>query len=408
MRHVSIRRTGLALLLVLAAAPALSAQTTTYEFRSIATPGSGSAFGAGIDNQGTVVGWYLDAAGAKHGFIDQAGTVSTVDRPGAAHTSLYGINDAGLVPGSTFTAAQTSAFDWQQGTFTNVAFPGTSGRAQDVNSFGDEAGAYNDVLTRTRGVIRIGGNPVGIDYPGAFHTGPCGINDAGTVVGWYMLPGSAVPHGFVYSGGAFTTLDYPGALGTSLSDIDNQGRIAGFLFTAGLQSQAAILHDGTSFTQLQIPGATGSTWAEGINEWGDVCGTYESGARSLAFVLTARTCQADAGGASPGGATLGLCGRPLRTGGFADLRLAGAPAFAPFWVAAGPGAGPVPYAGGTVFAVPWILVFPAQADASGSWILPGVPGGGGPFSLHVQALHADSQTAGGWALTNAIQAAFLP
>jgi hypothetical protein len=44
----------------------------------------------------------------------------------------------------------------------------------------------------------------------------------------------------------------------------------------------------------------------------------------------------------------------------------------------------------------------------GKFVLPGIPGGGGPVSFYVQILIQDPNQPLGWALTNAIKPQLLP
>ena len=79
-------------------------------------PGAGTAAGQGtwaeqgLDS-GTIVGYYIDAVagGTAHGFIRSVdGQYTIIDVPGAAGTQAYGINDKGTVVGWWFEAPATN------------------------------------------------------------------------------------------------------------------------------------------------------------------------------------------------------------------------------------------------------------------------------------------------------------
>jgi probable HAF family extracellular repeat protein len=54
----------------------------------------------GINNQGQIVGYYLDSSNVQHGYIYSGGTYITVDAPLGDHgTVVTGINDAGQIVG---------------------------------------------------------------------------------------------------------------------------------------------------------------------------------------------------------------------------------------------------------------------------------------------------------------------
>jgi len=101
-----------------------------------------------------------------------------------------------------------------------------------------------------------------LDVPGATRTVATGINDAGQIVGLFIIS-STVEHGFLCTGGGFTQLDVPGATFTSASGINDAGQIVGS-FGIGT-SFHGFLDTGGSFTQIAVPGGTG-TAAFGIND----------------------------------------------------------------------------------------------------------------------------------------------
>ncbi len=128
----------------------------------------------------------------------------------------------------------------------------------------------------------------------------------------------------------------------------------------------------------------------------------------LALLTPVQTCQASLGFAGPGLSQLSVCGGDLSTGTSADLTLWGLPAYGPAFLAAGFASAPVPFKGGTLVPVPFALLAPVAAGPAGSLVLGGVPGGGGPLSLYVQAVHPDGALPGGWGFSNALRLDLLP
>jgi probable HAF family extracellular repeat protein len=114
-----------------------------------------------------------------------------------------------------------------------------------------------------------------IDYPGASGTIAYGINDAGAIVGpYYDTAGYA--YGFVYKGGDFTPFNVPGAYGyTHPAGINNVGDIVGTFYYASDPDAGChgFLYTGGTFTPLDYPGGY-NTQAYGINDLGDVVGAY--------------------------------------------------------------------------------------------------------------------------------------
>jgi probable HAF family extracellular repeat protein len=157
-------------------------------------PGASSQTGPlGIDEHGEIVGNYVDAGGAYHGFRrDRRGRFTTIDVPGAMATQPETINN----------------------------------RAQVVGSYSNTAPQIQAPNGKPRGFLLDRGRFTGIDVPGAVQTQAKGINDRKQVVGEY-LDAAGRFHGFLWDKGRFTTVDLPGATATSLTDINDRGEILG-------------------------------------------------------------------------------------------------------------------------------------------------------------------------------------
>jgi uncharacterized membrane protein len=82
----------------------------------------------GINNKGAIVGTYNPTSGSQAAYVLKSGAVTTIFYPGAAMTSGYGINDNGAVVGSYAppgVGAPNYGFEWANGTFVKVSFPGS-------------------------------------------------------------------------------------------------------------------------------------------------------------------------------------------------------------------------------------------------------------------------------------------
>jgi probable HAF family extracellular repeat protein len=99
------------------------------------------------------VGFYVDGAGAIHGYLWEKGRVTRIDAPGAPITLASGINDLGQIVGTTLT----------ENSPTGVR--------------------HGFLLSKG---VRGGFTP--IDFPGAPQTQVGGINDRGQIVGRYLNP----------------------------------------------------------------------------------------------------------------------------------------------------------------------------------------------------------------------------
>jgi len=149
----------------------------------------GSAFTEawGVNNSGTLVGYYIDGAGNFQGFqyVNQAYT--TITCSGWTNTRAYGISDAGIITGDNASSPS--------GPFTGFASKG--------------------------------GKCLNIVYPNAVSTSAKGANKKGQISGWYT-DSSGVTHGFVKTGSVYQSIDYPGATGTLAFHLNDEGLITGF------------------------------------------------------------------------------------------------------------------------------------------------------------------------------------
>ncbi|MGQ0552716.1 MAG: hypothetical protein ACT4PU_05805 [Planctomycetota bacterium] len=129
--------------------------------------------------------------------------------------------------------------------------------------------------------------------------------------------------------------------------------------------------------------------------------------RGLPF-FGGNVCQADLGFGGPGSAELSVCGGDLSSGTTADLLLADAPAFTTAWLVAGLVNGPVSFKGGLLVPVPVLNVVVLGTDGAGQATLAGIPGGGGPLSVYLQAIITDGGQPAGVGLSNAVRLDLLP
>jgi uncharacterized membrane protein len=123
-----------------------------------------------------------------------------------------------------------------------------------------------------------------IAFPGATHTIPLGMNEAGAIVGTYSYD-DLTAHGFVLSGGTFESIDFPGACsgifcGTEAVGINSQGQIVGQYYSCGVPNgygcRHSFLWDDGVFTVLPDAPASmaGTTAASAINTTGQIVGYY--------------------------------------------------------------------------------------------------------------------------------------
>src|SRR5436190_8143430 len=112
-----------------------------------------------------------------------------------------------------------------------------------------------------------------------------GINDAGQIVGQFR-DASNFAHGFLLSGGVFTALDDPSAAragGTFANGINGSGQVVGSFQGTDFRVHGFLLSGGI-FSTIDGPSAPVITDAAGINNQGQIVGTYNDGSREHGFL----------------------------------------------------------------------------------------------------------------------------
>ncbi len=189
----------------------------------------------GVNSAGIISGtFYTDA---DHGFFYDRGTYTQYDVPGAIHTNVTGLNDAGDFCGYYFTdAAVITPFANVGGTLISFSIPGIDVvYPRAINNLGQVAGGYVDpadpqvehgFLRDTDGTLIYP-----LDYPSSTVTAIFGLNDNGALVGTYR-DSSLVWHAFLLQlPHQFLSYDYPGGYYSTFRGINNSGLISGDALT---------------------------------------------------------------------------------------------------------------------------------------------------------------------------------
>ena len=269
-------------------------------FTTIDAPGAGTAsgygtFGESINATGDIAGYFIDANGVVHGFVEPSGgSMTTVDAPGAGTTLNLGtdvraINASGNSVG--YYADSNGIFHsymrTSNGTLTEFDPPNSIGSdAFCMNDSGAIAGGLLDG-NGDHGFVRGADGSFSIIDPTGAESDvtaviPIQINSSGAVAGYYTDTNS-IYHGFLRdSSGAITIFDAPGAgtaanTGTEIADMNTDGVMVGAI-AVGIVNGVNATHsfmraaDGT-FTFFE-PLQAVSSFAEGINDNGVIIGEY--------------------------------------------------------------------------------------------------------------------------------------
>lgn len=200
----------------------------------------------GIDAGGDTVGFYVTnpGVGTTSGFGRSAvGNYFTVNQPGSAFNQLLGVNQAGNeVAGYSSTDATgltlQQAFVSNGNLFTsftniNALLPANlNSQATGVNNAGTVVGFYQyNAAGDFSAFTDIAGLIASFQYPGATSTQALGVNDLGDIVGDYTAANGDL-FGFLDHGGIFQTLDPFGSASVTANGINDAGDIVGFYAAA--------------------------------------------------------------------------------------------------------------------------------------------------------------------------------
>jgi len=255
-------------ILALVGHPLASAQSNLTSFDY---PGATNTQATGITPSGDIVGRYISADGAHHGFLLARGKFKPINFPGATLTDVNWIDPRGQIVGDYLDASgKGHGFLLMAGAFTTIDYPNAMWTdVFGIGANGDVIGIYGDSLGNIHGYLFRKANFTTIDVPGANGSLPTMIA-AGRIVGGYSS--STGTHGFSLKNGAFQTIDCPGATYTFLSGIDPQGQMVGGYGTFDGRNHGALVKNGNCIAVDIGPGT--QTYANAINPQGDIVGYY--------------------------------------------------------------------------------------------------------------------------------------
>lgn len=233
----------------------------------------------GVNNAGTTVGWFNDAAGHQHGFIHTSmGQITSIDNPkGDQGTMLNDISNNGIIVG-TFAATDNGGVHVHpfklnaDGTMTDVNQVGNGGSAEGINSAGTVVGVGSifgccnvSWMTTADGTSTQVNDPT-VPCPGCERPA-LGINDAGIIVGGPLYSRST-DNKFTY----FTIPGIPNA-GASAFGVNNQNEIVGGFVITNNGPSTGFMKSGAQFFTFSFPSAD-STQLNDINDTDFLVGDF--------------------------------------------------------------------------------------------------------------------------------------
>jgi len=281
----TVSKTYLAKLFLGVAGVAVTALSQAYAATLVpVTPPDGAVATTvfGINNHGVIAGSWVDSAGIEHGFTGPLnGTYTTFDYGGTSTgTEPRALNDTGDINGfatdPSFTVGTEFLREAKHGTISTFTKDGVAldGIAQGIMKRKDTStGDYIDPNTGIRnGYLAQRGNyqsdvDLGLN---ATRTSPRALNKKGTMAGLYV-DSAGVQHGFIFKNGVAQTVDVDASGTTTLEGINKKELTAGWVVDS-VGNPHAFTFDNATGTVTAIDTQDGSTLQQawGVNDRGQV------------------------------------------------------------------------------------------------------------------------------------------
>ena len=204
------------------------------------------------------------------------------------NTRAYGINSYGTVVGGTAgpygsTTPAPAFVRYSNGSISTFRYQNQFTTFSRRNAQGVSVGYYENSSGHYHGIVVSGSNVVTVNYPNASDTFPLGINYWGTIVGYYLLPGSINTHGFEFKNGQFISIKFPNSVDTIVESINDSSVMVGSEWPGSGVYEGFVLKNGT-FVTVKDPKASGATFPTDINNVGTIVGDYISGVNPHSFM----------------------------------------------------------------------------------------------------------------------------
>lgn len=273
---------------VLAAAFQHVAVAGTYRFETLSVPDSPNTHAYAINDEGVVVGAYMDAGYLYHAYSWTSTNGYRMLKPehpynGRRDELAFGINSQGNVAGVVREELRPKLAIYgnvngtliaEQPSFTRYIEP------RDITDDDQFLGYLTDDDGYTRSILwRTGTEPTFIDFPQRPTAMALGINNIGVVVA-ATEDSQRNLHAFAYDLASETLqeITYPGATSTIAEEINDSNAVVGF---ASIEEESKdtfefgfVRNSNGGFQRIDIPGAR-RTLVLGINNGRDIVGVYE-------------------------------------------------------------------------------------------------------------------------------------
>ncbi|MBK8199159.1 MAG: hypothetical protein IPK75_12405 [Acidobacteria bacterium] len=265
---------------LLAASACLGSAAWAGTFIAVTDPaGSAGTAAIGINDHGEVSGSYTTDGVDMIGFTGSIDGVYETFSFDGHPTQGRGLNNSGTVTGYYVPDGQMNAFvRAPDGVLSPVTKDGAAiiGLAEGITNGGKFVGDYRTtppaVPARTgfEGYAASYAGDVVLPFP-AVRIAARGRNTSGDISGWFIAAAGEAPQGFLIKGGVTTVLTYPDPnTATFVEGLNDKGELSGsWVDMDGNSHGFALASDLVTWTSFDAPGAS-QTQAWQINKHGEI------------------------------------------------------------------------------------------------------------------------------------------
>lgn len=287
IRTVVLIKALLLLGVISAVTAAQAPQNGVSHFTNINVPGAQQTSVYAVNDTGVVAGSFIDSSGNQHGMILHGTKVlfqldydlCTTTPPFS--TTVFGLNNSNRAVGWCLGSSGSAvAFEFYKNTFTPIVFPkSVATEAFGINDKGQIVGNYIDPAGAQHGFLLSGGRYQTIDIPNFFSTTLWSINNYEFITA-EAIDSAGLTHSFLrYPTGRFRQVDVPQAGNSFVHGLDNYSPpdlIYGATNSSGTYEGALFL-DLRSFVKFEDQKGPHSTQGFGINKGLKIVGNYVPG-----------------------------------------------------------------------------------------------------------------------------------
>jgi len=251
----------------------------------------------GVNDQGQLVGFYVDANGNTDGMLVNPGSQTFLwefhthdNAADPTFNQLLAINNAGVIagydgsgmPGGKPNQGYTLASPYGPHSYTNENFPSSAQtQVTGINNAGETSGFWVDANGNSYGFVDVNGrfitatDPLAPTIGGVVNEQFLGLNDEGQVAGFFTTDAQGDTASFIYSTetGSFSAVKIAGATSITATDINDKGEISGYYTKGGVS--AGFLDTNGKIVTLAGPAGASDVQVLGLNNAGLAVGSYE-------------------------------------------------------------------------------------------------------------------------------------